>query len=79
MGPYTLARPHKMAQFSEQRGRGHTFYTSYCAYLPPLPRPTTPEMEFLDINLTKDSSLLLHVIHSISIGGFVRKPDSTLV
>jgi hypothetical protein len=32
------------------------------------------EMEFLDINLTKDSSLLLHAIHSLSIGG---KPDST--
>jgi hypothetical protein len=29
-----------------------------------------PEMELLDINLTKDSSLLLHAIHSISIGGF---------
>ncbi len=23
-----------------------------------------PEMEFLDVNLTKDSSLLLHAIHS---------------
>jgi hypothetical protein len=28
------------------------------------------EMEFLDINLTKDSSLLLHSIHSPSTGGF---------
>ncbi len=26
--------------------------------------PTYPEMEFLDINLTKDSSLLLHAINS---------------
>jgi hypothetical protein len=25
---------------------------------------SSPEMEFLDINLTKDSSLLLHAIHS---------------
>ncbi len=31
------------------------------------------EMEFLDINLTKDSSLLLHGIHSLSIGGFFKK------
>jgi hypothetical protein len=29
-----------------------------CSYM------TTPEMEFLDISLTKDSSLLLHAIHS---------------
>jgi hypothetical protein len=30
---------------------------------------SNPEMEFLDFNLTKDSSLLLHAIHSISSGG----------
>jgi hypothetical protein len=28
------------------------------------------EIEFLDISLTKDSSLLLHAIHSLSTGGF---------
>jgi hypothetical protein len=38
-----------------------------------------PEMKFLDINLTKDSSLLLHAIHSSSTGGFERKPYSTPV
>jgi hypothetical protein len=27
-------------------------------------QPQHPEVEFLDINLTKDSSLLLHAIHS---------------
>jgi hypothetical protein len=27
------------------------------------------EMEFLDINLTKGSSLLLHAIHNLSTGG----------
>jgi hypothetical protein len=32
-----------------------------------------PEMDFLDINLTKDSSLLLHAIHSLSTGGFLKK------
>jgi hypothetical protein len=32
-----------------------------------------PEIEFLDMNLTKDSSLLLHVIHSLSTGGFLQK------
>ncbi len=32
-----------------------------------------PEMEFLDINLTKDSSLLLHAIHNLSTGGFLKK------
>ncbi len=31
------------------------------------------DMEFLDINLTKDSSLLLHAIHSLSTGGFEKK------
>jgi hypothetical protein len=30
-------------------------------------------MEFLDINLTKDSSLLLHAIHSLFTGGFLMK------
>jgi hypothetical protein len=30
---------------------------------------SNPEMEFLDFNLTKDSSLLLHAIHSVSTGG----------
>jgi hypothetical protein len=29
------------------------------------------EMEFLDINSTKDLSLLLHAIHSLSIGRFL--------
>ena len=38
-----------------------------------------PEMEFLDINLTKDSSLLLHAILSHSTGGFSRKANSNLV
>jgi hypothetical protein len=32
-----------------------------------------PEMKFLDINLTKDSSLLLHAIHSLSTGLFLKK------
>ncbi len=36
-----------------------------------------PEMEFLDISLTKDSWLLIHAIHSP--GGFKRKPYSSLV
>ncbi len=39
----------------------------------------SPEMEFLDISLTKDSSLLLYAIHSPSVGGFERKPYSYLV
>jgi hypothetical protein len=30
----------------------------------------TSEMEFLDINFTKDSSPFLHAIHSPSTGGF---------
>jgi hypothetical protein len=40
-----------------------------------------PEMEFLEINLTKDSSLFaLHAIHSLSNGRFFcRKPDSTVL
>ena len=39
------------------------------------------EMEFLDIILTKDSSILLHAIHSpfYCTGGFQRKPYSYLV
>jgi hypothetical protein len=37
------------------------------------------EMELLDSNLTKDSSLLFHAIHSLSTGGFFRKPISILV
>jgi hypothetical protein len=32
-----------------------------------------PEMEFLDISLTKDLSLLLYAIHSLSTGGFWKK------
>jgi hypothetical protein len=32
-----------------------------------------PGMEFLDINLTKDSSLLLHAIHSLSTRRFLKK------
>jgi hypothetical protein len=31
------------------------------------------EMEFLDVNFTKDSSLFLHAIHSLSTGGFSNK------
>ncbi len=38
-----------------------------------------PGREFLNICLTKDSSLLLHAIHSLSTGGFLKKPDSALV
>ncbi len=34
------------------------------------PYPATPEVELLDINLTKDSSLLLYAIHTLSTGGF---------
>ncbi len=30
-------------------------------------------MEFLDIDLAKDSSLSLHAIHSLSTGGFLKK------
>jgi hypothetical protein len=43
---------------------------------------TYTEMEFLVINLTKDSSLLLHAMHSpfsSSPDGFYGKPYSTLV
>ncbi len=39
----------------------------------------SPEMEFLDINLTKDSSLLLYAIHRPSTGRFERNPYSSLV
>jgi hypothetical protein len=39
-----------------------------------------PEMEFLDMNLTKDLRLLLHAIHSLyTTGVFYWKPYSTLV
>ncbi len=38
-----------------------------------------PEMEFLDINLTKDLSLLLHPIHSPFYWGILKKPYSSLV
>jgi hypothetical protein len=31
------------------------------------------EMEVLDINLKKDSSLLLHAIHGLSTGGLLKK------
>ncbi len=61
---------------------------------PPHPHPSPPpqsceenlaylspysEMEFVDINFTKDSSLLLHAIHRLSTGRILKKPDSTLV
>jgi hypothetical protein len=36
-------------------------------------------MEFLDINLRKDSSLLLHAIHSVSTDGFLKKENQTLL
>jgi hypothetical protein len=36
-------------------------------------------MELLYFNLTEDSSLMLHAIHSLSTGGFLKKPDSTQV
>jgi hypothetical protein len=37
-----------------------------------------PEMEFLDINLTKKtSSLLLHAIYSLSTGRFLKKIRET--
>ena len=36
-------------------------------------RQCNPEMEFLDINLTKVSSLLIHVIHSLSTGGLIKR------
>jgi hypothetical protein len=39
-----------------------------------MPEPVTrPEIEFLEINLTKDSSLLLHAIHSPFTGGLKKK------
>jgi hypothetical protein len=42
-------------------------------------RVKRPEMEFLDINLTKDSSLLLHAIHSPFYRRILRKPYFSLV
>jgi hypothetical protein len=36
-------------------------------------RQYNPELEFLDISLTKDSSLLLHAIYSLSTGGFLKR------
>jgi hypothetical protein len=36
-------------------------------------RQCNPEMEFLDINLTKVSSLLILAIHSLSTGGFLKR------
>ena len=36
-------------------------------------RQCNPEMEFLDINLTKVSRLLIHAIHSLSTGGFLKR------
>ncbi len=44
-----------------------------------LPSPLAPEIEFLDISLAKDSSLLLHAIQSFYWQIFKEKPDSTLV
>ncbi len=38
-----------------------------------------PEMEFLEINLTKDSSLLLHAIHSLFHWRIFKKMYSSLV
>jgi hypothetical protein len=38
-----------------------------------LRKKNCPEMEFLDISLTKDSSLLLHAIHSLSTGEILKK------
>ncbi len=35
-------------------------------------RQCNPEMEFLDINLTKVSRLLIHAIHSLSTVGFLK-------
>jgi hypothetical protein len=40
---------------------------------------TRPEMEFLDISLTKDKSLLLHAIHSPFYWGFEKNSYSSLV
>jgi hypothetical protein len=37
------------------------------------------EMEFFDVNLTKDSSLFLHAIHSLFYWRIYREPNSTLV
>ncbi len=35
--------------------------------------PQRPEMEFLDISLTEDSSLLLHAIHSPFYGRILKE------
>ncbi len=43
-------------------------YSSVAAW-----RQCNPEMEFLDINLTKVSSLLIHAIHSLSTSGFLKR------
>ncbi len=45
----------------------------------PLIVSPSPEMEFLDNNLKKDSSLLLHAIHSLSTGGRIFKENQILV
>jgi hypothetical protein len=37
-----------------------------------------PEMEFLYINLRKDSILLLHAIHSVSTDGFLKENQTLL-
>jgi hypothetical protein len=37
------------------------------------PRAAGLEMEFLDINLTQDSSLFLHAVHSLCTGEFLKK------
>ncbi len=40
---------------------------------PALPTITYPEMEFLDIHITKETSPLLLAVHSLSSGGFLKK------
>jgi hypothetical protein len=49
------------------RSRGlDTRYVHDCKGTPtPSSVKTNPEMEFVDINLTKDPSLLLHAVHSL--------------
>ncbi len=39
---------------------------------------TVLEMEFSDINMKKDSSLLFHAIHSLSTGGFIKENHTLL-
>ncbi len=48
---------------------------------PPPPPPTTDraEMEFVDISLTNDSSLLLHAIHSLLLADFKENYIYTLL